>query len=88
MGYGGSWHAAFLTSARSRDRSRVDRSTDNLSLDTLSVVVPDDGEPALVPCRLEIVSPWYRRALDGAGPCFRLGYGAVFIASCAANARW
>jgi hypothetical protein len=52
------------------DRCTVDRDTDNLSLDTLeaiSVAKPDDGAPALVPCRLEVVSLWYRRDPDQGG---------------------
>lgn len=52
------------------DRCMVDRDSDNLSLDTLeaiSVAKADDGEPALVPCRLEVVSLWYRRDPDQGG---------------------
>jgi hypothetical protein len=52
------------------DRSTVDRETDHLSLDTLEVISlakPDDGEPALVPCHLEVVSLWYRRDPDQGG---------------------
>jgi hypothetical protein len=45
------------------ERCTVDRVTDHLSLDTVEVIAvakPDDGEPALVACRLEVVSLWYR----------------------------
>lgn len=46
------------------DRTVIDRDSDNLSLDTIEVIYVDkldDGEAALVPCRLEIVSLWHRR---------------------------
>ena len=46
------------------DRTLIDRDSDNLSLDTIEVIYvnkPDDGQVALVPCQLEIVSLWYRR---------------------------
>jgi hypothetical protein len=52
------------------DRCTVDRDTDNLNLDTLeaiSVTKPDDGVLTLVPCRLEVVSLWYRRDPDQGG---------------------
>lgn len=52
------------------DRCTIDRETDNLSLATLeviSVTKPDDGEPAVVPCHLEVVSLWYRRDPDRGG---------------------
>jgi hypothetical protein len=52
------------------DRCTVDRETDHLSLVTLeviSVTKPDDGEPAVVPCHLEVVSLWYRRDPDQGG---------------------
>ena len=52
------------------ERCTVDRDTDHLSLATIeviSVVKPDDGEPSLVPCRLEVVSLWYRRDPDQGG---------------------
>jgi hypothetical protein len=46
------------------DRVVVDRDSDNLNLDTIEAIYvnkPDDGEPALVPVQLEVVSLWYRR---------------------------
>ena len=46
------------------DRTAVDRGGESLTLETLEVLhvdKRDDGEPALVPCQLEIVSLWYRR---------------------------
>lgn len=52
------------------DRCTVDRETDQLSLDTLellSVAEPDGDGPAVVPCRLEIVSLWYRQDPDQGG---------------------
>ena len=51
-------------------RCTVDRDTDRVSLETLEIISigkPDDGEPALVPCRLEIVSLWYRQDPDRGG---------------------
>ena len=46
------------------DRVVIDRDSDNLSLDTIEAIYVnkgDDGQPALVPCQLEVVSLWYRR---------------------------
>jgi hypothetical protein len=46
------------------DRVVIDRDSDNLCLDTIEAIYIDkidDGQPALVPCRLEVVSLWYRR---------------------------
>jgi hypothetical protein len=51
------------------DRVVIDRESDNLSLDTIEVIYvnrPDNGQPTLVPCRLEVVSLWYRRESDAA----------------------
>ena len=45
------------------DRVVIDRDSDNLSLDTIEALYVnklDDGRPAIVPCRLEVVSLWYR----------------------------
>ncbi len=46
------------------DRARPAAEGDGLELSTLETIFidkSDDGEPALVPCRLEVVSLWYRR---------------------------
>lgn len=46
------------------DRSSIAADSDNLLLDTLEAIYIDkayDDEPVFVPCRLEVVSLWYRR---------------------------